>query len=83
MQNRLVHRREMLKTTAVAGAELARTKKLATQLGAQRHAMDNMHRVVELVKSGAIGKVTEVHSWIGGDRGMPAVPAAFERRRLI
>jgi predicted dehydrogenase len=58
--------------------KLARAKKLATQLGAQRHAMDNMHRVVELVKSGAIGKVTEVHSWIGGDRGMPAVPTAFE-----
>jgi predicted dehydrogenase len=58
--------------------DLAREKKLATQLGAQRHAMDNMHRVVELVKSGAIGPVTEVHSWIGGDRGMPAVPTEFE-----
>ncbi|MCL4195060.1 MAG: Gfo/Idh/MocA family oxidoreductase [Thermoguttaceae bacterium] len=54
--------------------DLAREKKLATQLGAQRHAMSNMHRVVELVKSGAIGKVTEVHSWIGGTRGMPDVP---------
>lgn len=30
---------------------------------------------VELIKSGAIGKVTEVHSWVGGDRGMPAIPS--------
>lgn len=56
--------------------DLAREKKLATQLGNQRHAMPNMHRVVELIQSSAIGKVHEVHSWIGGDRGMPAMPTA-------
>jgi predicted dehydrogenase len=54
--------------------DLARKKELATQLGAQRHAMENMHRVVELIQSGAIGTVREVHSWIGGDRGMPKIP---------
>lgn len=54
--------------------DLAREKKLATQLGAQRHAMPNMHRVVELIKSGAIGPVREVHCWVGGDRGMPDIP---------
>ena len=54
--------------------DLAREKKLATQLGAQRHAIPNMHRVVELIQSGAIGKVAEVHSWVGGSRGMPAMP---------
>ena len=53
---------------------LAREKKLATQLGAQRHAMENMHRVVELIQSDAIGKVKEVHCWVGGSRGMPAMP---------
>jgi predicted dehydrogenase len=58
--------------------DLAREKKLATQLGAQRHAMSNMHRVVELIKSGAIGQVSEVYSWIGGTRGMPEVPTEFE-----
>ena len=51
--------------------DLARKKKLATQLGAQRHAIPNMHRVVELIKSGTIGEVREVHSWMGGARGMP------------
>ena len=54
--------------------DLARRKKIATQLGAQRHAMENMHRVVEWVQSGAIGTVNEVHCWVGGDRGMPAAP---------
>lgn len=53
---------------------LAREKGLATQLGSQRHTIGNMHRVVELIKSGAIGKVQEVHSWVGGSRGMPSVP---------
>ncbi len=57
--------------------ETAKAKKLATQLGAQRHAMSNMHRVVELVQSGAIGEVREVHAWIGGDRGMPAKPTEY------
>ena len=55
--------------------ELARQKGLATQLGAQRHAMPNMHRVVELIQSDAIGPVTEVHSWVGGNRGMPDIPS--------
>jgi len=50
--------------------ELAAQKGLATQLGMQRHVKDNMHRVTELVKAGAIGDVTEVHSWVSSDRGM-------------
>ena len=57
-----------------AMTEMARKMKVATQLGVQRHTMENMHRVVELIQSGAIGQVKEVHSWIGGSRGMPAVP---------
>ena len=54
--------------------DMARKKGLATQLGSQRHAMPNMRRVVELIKSGAIGKVTEIYSWCGGGRGMPEIP---------
>jgi predicted dehydrogenase len=41
----------------------ARNKNLATQMGTQIHATDNYRRVVELVKSGAIGKVSECHVW--------------------
>lgn len=51
--------------------DMAREKKLATQLGVQRHTIPNMHRVVELIKSGAIGNVSEVYSWIDSARGMP------------
>lgn len=54
--------------------DLARQKKLATQLGVQRHTMANMHRVVELIQSGAIGEVREVYAWMGGSRGMPEIP---------
>lgn len=54
--------------------QFAKENGLATQLGSQRHALPNMHRVVELIQSGAIGKVQEVHSWVGSSRGMPDVP---------
>ena len=56
--------------------ETAAEMKTATQLGCQRHTIKNMHRVVELVKTGAIGDVAEVHSWIGGNRGMPEMPVS-------
>lgn len=37
---------------------------VATQMGTQIHAGDNYRRVVELVQSGAIGPVSEVHVWV-------------------
>ncbi len=54
--------------------ELAREKKLATQLGAQRHTMSGLRQSVELIMSGAIGTVYECHAWVGGSRGMPKIP---------
>jgi len=60
-----------------AMTELAAQKKLATQLGVQRHVIPNLHRAIELVQSGAIGEVRECWSWKGGDRGMPEVPTEF------
>ena len=54
--------------------ELAAKNNLATQLGVQRHTIGNVHRVVELIRAGVIGNVTEVHSWVGGNRGMPSIP---------
>ena len=57
--------------------EAAEKYQVATQLGVQRHTIGNVHRVVELVRSGAIGTVREVHSWVGGTRGMPAMPKQF------
>jgi predicted dehydrogenase len=33
-------------------------------MGTQIHALENYRRVVELIKAGAIGKVTECHVWV-------------------
>ena len=41
------------------------------QLGTQIHATENYHRVVELVRSGLLGKIDTVHLWkTGGSPGM-------------
>lgn len=63
-------------------AETAGRMKVATQMGTQIHAGDNYRRVVELVRSGAIGPVREVHvwcgkTWSGGERPRetPEVPS--------
>ena len=42
-----------------------RATKVATQMGTQMHATGNYRRVVELVRSGAIGPVREAHVWCG------------------
>src|SRR5262245_18875416 len=46
-------------------AETAAKEKRVTQMGTQIHAGTNYRRVVELVQSGAIGPVGEVHVWVG------------------
>jgi predicted dehydrogenase len=43
--------------------DLAKQTKLVTQMGIQIHAFDNYRRVVEIIQSGAIGPVHEVHIW--------------------
>jgi predicted dehydrogenase len=45
-------------------ANLAKEKKLVTQMGTQIHAGDNYRRVVELIQAGAIGPVKEVYVWV-------------------
>lgn len=55
-------------------SELTKKHHRVTQMGNQIHASNNYRRVVELVKSGAIGEVREVHVWVGalyGNRGKP------------
>ena len=54
--------------------EAAHKKGLATQLGSQRHAIKGLRDGVEIVKSGLLGTITEVHSWVASSRGMPALP---------
>jgi predicted dehydrogenase len=48
---------------ARAMGETARKMKVATQMGTQIHATENYRRVVELIKTGAIGPVREAHVW--------------------
>lgn len=45
-------------------SEAAAQADVATQMGIQIHAGDNYRRVVELIQSGAIGAVSEVHVWV-------------------
>lgn len=57
---------------ARALAKVAADKKLVTQMGIQIHSHAVHKAIVEIVHSGAIGKVKEVYSWSGkgwGDRG--------------
>jgi len=43
----------------------AAKKKLVTQMGIQIHSSSDYRRAVRLIQDGAIGKITEVHSWCG------------------
>ncbi|MGI6401300.1 MAG: Gfo/Idh/MocA family oxidoreductase [Thermoguttaceae bacterium] len=59
--------------------EVAREKNLVTQMGTQIHAGENYRRVVELVQSGAIGKINDVKIWcanryIGKPKPTESVP---------
>jgi predicted dehydrogenase len=65
--------------------KLARENECITQMGTQIHSGGNYRRVVEVIRSGAIGSVSEVHvfcnkSWSGGERPTetPEVPAHID-----
>jgi predicted dehydrogenase len=45
-------------------AETARKTRRVTQMGIQIHALENYRRVVEIIQSGAIGPVGEVHVFV-------------------
>lgn len=54
--------------------KLAHKHKCVTQMGTQIHATDNYRRVVEVLQSGAIGKVKEAHVWVGRVYNYPGKP---------
>jgi predicted dehydrogenase len=60
---------------ARALADLAARKKVATQMGNAGHSSGGQRRLVELVRSGVIGPVREVHTWT--DR--PIWPQGIDR----
>lgn len=58
--------------------------KVATQMGIQIHAENNYRRVVELIQSGAIGKVTEAHVWVSRAWGwQPSEEAARQHGDIV
>jgi len=57
-------------------------KKCATQIGTQRHAMDNFNRCRELVRDGAIGELKEAFAW-GNRQVKPAGCEYDEKQGLI
>ncbi|MEP3481054.1 MAG: Gfo/Idh/MocA family oxidoreductase [Fuerstiella sp.] len=50
--------------------DAARKAGVATQLGTQIHAGANYRRVSEIVQSGALGDINEVHVWVGKGWGI-------------
>jgi predicted dehydrogenase len=70
-------------------AQVAREKRLATQMGTQGMAADRSRAGIEVIRSGVLGTVTELHVWTdrpagwwpqGIDRptGTPPVPAGLD-----
>ncbi len=68
-------------------ARVAKETGVATQMGNQGHSNDGMRETLELLQSGVIGTVREVHAWVPASRwnpdltgrpsGTPLVPAGL------
>lgn len=56
---------------------------VVTQMGTQIHAGSNYRRVVELIQSGAIGKVTEAHTWVGRAWGLQSPEEAAANHDIV
>ena len=56
---------------------------VATQMGTQIHGMPNYRRVVELVQSGAIGKVSEVHVCVSRAWGLQSQEDAAKNKDVV
>ena len=63
--------------------EAAAKTKLATQMGTQIHANDNYRRVVELIQTGAIGGVSEVHVWVSRAWGLQSAEDAKKNKDIV
>ncbi len=63
-------------------AQAAEYYKVQTQMGNQAHAGEPIRRAVELVRSGIIGPVREVHAWTNRPIWPQGQKALEERKRL-
>ena len=64
-------------------ADAAAQAKVATQMGTQNHANPNFHRVIELVRSGAIGPVREAHVWVSRAWGWQTPEEAVANKDIV
>ena len=58
-----------------AMVKAAEDNKRVTQMGNLIHATENYHRVVEIVRSGVLGKITKTRVWMAADRSGLGKPA--------
>lgn len=63
--------------------EVAAQTKVATQMGIQIHATENYRRVVEVVRSGAVGPIREVHVWVSRAWGWQSPEDAKRHRDIV
>ncbi|QDU95200.1 Gfo/Idh/MocA family oxidoreductase [Lignipirellula cremea] len=54
--------------------KIAEQKKLVTQMGIQVHSSNPYRRAVQMIQSGVIGKVSQVHAWSGKNWGYDGAP---------
>jgi predicted dehydrogenase len=63
--------------------EAAAKAGVATQMGTQIHGMPNYRRVVELIQSGAIGQVTDVHVCVARAWGLQSQADAEKNKDIV
>jgi predicted dehydrogenase len=63
--------------------DAARSAGVVTQMGIQIHAGENYRRVVELIQSGAIGPVSEVHVWVSRAWGRQSEEDAKANKDIV
>lgn len=63
--------------------ETAAQAGVVTQMGTQIHGMPNYRRVVELIQSGAIGKVSEVHVCVSRAWGLQSQEDAAKNKDVV
>lgn len=56
---------------------------VATQMGIQIHGRENYRQVVELIQSGAIGAVREVHVWVSRAWGLQSEADAKRHKDIV
>lgn len=74
--------RDVLEARLVTETAAARPE-LMTQMGTQMHASENYRRAVELIESGAIGPVREVHVWVSRAWGWQSQEDAEKNKDII